>query len=398
MSRPESNLPDSPLVLGQLVTKLDVGGAENLAVQIANAHAAAGGTAHLISLLGPGPLSSRINPDVHVHYLGYRRESIRNPLRFVASIARGFRAIAGVVRTNGIQVLQTHLPDANLWGLAMDMTGRCASVVTIHNNVFFGGHKRNPVGKFLVRKAYGLFFRYCGAVVMCSEEVKKSVLEGLHIPENRRARVFAVTNGVAIPEKLSRAEVAALRARWEVEPGDTFLVAAGRFTEAKNFGCLIEAMGILKRRGLTPKLVIGGDGPQRPELEHAVDRHGLAAQVRLPGNLPDLTRLMQAADGLVMSSRWEGLPLVLLEAMSCGLPVVGTRIKGLSDTIEDGVQGLLVDVDDPSALADGMEKMMRDQEGARQMGDQGRRVVEKNFSFERVYGELTEVYRTALGA
>ena len=388
----DSRRENHPLpVLAELLTALTMGGAENLAVQIANAHAQHGGQAHLVVLSEPGPLSSRVDSRVKLHYLGYSRASIRNPLRFLVSVVRGFRLLSGVIADNRIEVMQTHLPDANLWGVVLAVFRKCRVYVTIHNNLFFGDRKRFGISKLVIGWAYRLMFRKCDGVIMCSEEVRNSVLEGLDCPLSDRERVHVVTNGVLPPEALAEGERATLRSRWSVGDGDFFLLAAGRFTDAKNFACLVAAVAALKNTGYFPKLVIGGEGPLRSAVIEQIGESGLAGQIQVPGNIPDLLKVMQVADCLALSSRWEGLPLVLLEGMIRGLPVVGTRIKGLMETVREGTDGYLVDVDDPDALAAAIAKLMDDRTSASQMGNAGREHVEEKYSFSRVYRELLEI-------
>ena len=95
--------------MAQIVESLGVGGAENLAVRIANALADRGHESHLIVMEGPGPLSPRIAASVHVHYLNYHRVSITNPVAFLISVWQGFRRVSGLLRAQDIQLLQSHL-------------------------------------------------------------------------------------------------------------------------------------------------------------------------------------------------------------------------------------------------------------------------------------------------
>jgi len=134
----------------------------------------------------------------------------------------------------------------------------------------------------------------------------------------------------------------------------------------------------------------------RSDLERQIAALGVGDVVDLPGNLFDLGDVMQAADLLAMPSRWEGLPMVLLEAMARRLPVVGTRINGLADIIEEGRHGYLVDVDDSLGLAAGIEKMFREPQTRRTMGDACRLLVEERFDFKRVYADLCRVYAQAM--
>ncbi len=379
-------------VLGELLTALGMGGAENLAVQIANTHARNGGQAHLIVMSGPGPLSDRVDPAVKLHYLGFARASIKNPFRFLFSVLKGYRLLAGVIAENGVEVLQTHLPDANLWGLVMALFKKCRVFVTIHNNVFFGEKQRSGINKWMLENSYRLMFRTCDGVVACSAEVKKSILKGLGDDAALRKRVHVVTNGVESPESMDQKTRLEIRSRWGIQDSDFFVVAAGRFTEAKNFACLVEAIALLRDRGYFPKAVIGGEGPLHSAVQARIEELDLGILVQVPGNIPDLGLLMQAADCLALSSRWEGLPLVLLEGMIRGLPVIGTRIKGISETIGNGVHGWLVEPDDPEAMAEVLAKFMDDPASAEEMGRAGKELVEDRFSFSRVYRELMDIF------
>ncbi len=384
------------LVVGHLLTDAGMGGAETYIALIANSHARRGRGSRIIVLSEPGPVSDHFDSGVRVEYLGYRRESIRNPFRFVGSVIRGYRLIAKAVKDQEIQVLQTHLPDTNMWGLALALTGRCKVVITIHNNKFLRGTEKKSFSNFMKLKAYRMMFRKCSAIVAVSGEVKKSLLSTLGVTGKDADAVVVVDNGVPVPEPLPEAAKAELRVKYCIGRDDFWIVAAGRLTEAKNFQCLVAAAAVLKRKGLPIRVLIGGVGHLRPDLERQITELGVSDLVNLPGNLHDLGDVMRAADLLAMPSRWEGLPMVLLEAMARRLPVVGTRINGLADTIEEGRHGYLVAVDDSEGLATGIERMIRRPEARRAMGRAGQELVREKFDFKRVYDDLCRVYEIAM--
>jgi glycosyltransferase involved in cell wall biosynthesis len=374
-----------------------MGGAETYLALIANAHAARGLGSRIVVLSEPGPVSERFAPEVEVEYLGYRRASIRNPLRFLVSVVRGYRLIARAVDRLGIEVLQTHLPDTNLWGLALSLTGRCRVVVTIHNNRFLRGVEERSFRSWAKLRAYRMMFRRCAAIVAVSAEVKKSLLATLGIDGDDADRVVVVDNGVPVPDPVSGDRRREIRARYGIGPDDRWVVAAGRLTEAKNFRCLVAAAALLKDQGRPVRVLIAGEGDLRGDLERQRADLQVEDLVALPGNREDLGEVMQAADLLAMSSRWEGMPMVLLEAMARGLPVVGTRINGLVDVIEEGRQGLLVEVDDAHGLAEAIGRLFAEPETRREMGRNARDLVLEKYDFRRVYQELCRVYDAAAG-
>lgn len=388
----------SRLRVAQLIESLEMGGAERLAVQIANARAAAGDLSHLIVLSGPGPLSQRIQPNVRVRYLDFRRASLGNPLAFGVSVTRGYRRLAKQIAQDSIDVLHTHLPEANFWGLCLAARGCCAAIATVHNNQeFHYGKADHPLRYRLRRWGYRQMLRRCAAVVAVSTEVRTSLVQELAVNDEEAGRIVVIPNGVEIPDPLPEAIQERTRARYGIPPGDPLVLAAGRLTEQKNFVALLEAVARLRSRRILCRVLIAGDGPQRAYLDRRLVEMKLEDQVSLTGNVDDLQDLMRAADVFVLSSLWEGLPLVLLEAMAAGLPVVGTRIKGIAEIVEDGVSGLLAEPGDVEGLARAIATLLGDGKRRGVYGAAGLEIVRHGYDFARVSRDLGTLYaRTAL--
>lgn len=140
----------------------------------------------------------------------------------------------------------------------------------------------------------------------------------------------------------------------------TRLVSVGRMVRTKGFDVLIRASYEMKCRGLIHRLVIIGDGPQRPELEGLIDSLGLRDIIRLPGYFGpgDVQRALREADAFVLPVVWdpilnvpEGIPVALMEAMAVGLPVVSARTAGIPELIDDGISGFLAKPGDSTDLA-----------------------------------------------
>jgi len=229
-------------------------------------------------------------------------------------------------------------------------------------------------------------------VVAVSEQVRQSFLKELGLTAEQAPRLVAVANGVPIPPPPSPAERQAVRARQGVGEGEALLLGVGRLCEQKNFGDLVAAAAHLREAGVPFRAVVAGDGPLRGDLEADIAQGGLQDTVTLLGAVDDVTPLLQAADMLVMPSLWEGLPLALLEAMACGLPVVGYAIDGLSDVVEDGRHGLLVPKGDTAALAAACRRLVEDPELRERLGRSGRELVEQRFGFDRTIEQLLELY------
>ena len=383
-----------PVVVAQLVETLGVGGAETLAVRIANAVAAAGDRSHLIVCGGPGPLSGSVSPAVSVTHLEHARASLVNPFAFAWSLRRGVALLRGAVAEHGVQVVQTHLPGANFWGLLLQMRGVAPVVATVHNNEEFRyGDADNRLLLGLRKAAYRRIVRSCPATVAVSAHVRESLASDLGLGPAAAARIRVVTNGVDIPAAPDPAVCARLRTELGVPPGAPLLLAAGRLGEQKNFGDLLKIAAALRTRSREFRLVIAGEGEQRGELERTVAELDLGERVRLAGLRPDLRQLMQAADLFLMTSLWEGLPLVLLEAMAAALPVVGYEVDGVREVVRAGETGLTVGVGSIDGFAAAVAGLLDDPARRRSRGRAGRDAAARDYGFDRTVAALRLLYQ-----
>lgn len=176
------------------------------------------------------------------------------------------------------------------------------------------------------------------------------------------------------------------------------ILSVGRLVPKKGFSTLIEALRILAQRRVDFTCDIFGDGPLRQPLESAAEHAGLAGQVSFRGahlqeDLVDAYRrasLFVLAPAMTQDGDRDGIPNVLVEAMACGVPVVSTRLSGIPELIEDGVEGLLVAPNDPRALAEAVERLLKDPMLGHTLGLAGRRKVEASFDLSRNTQQLAE--------
>jgi glycosyltransferase involved in cell wall biosynthesis len=168
---------------------------------------------------------------------------------------------------------------------------------------------------------------------------------------------------------------------------------------AKGHEDLLNALALL--RSQHPALLFCclfiGEGELREPLQAQVQALGLQGTVVFAGLRRDVPRLLAALDVMVMPSRWEGLPMALLEAMACARAVVATRVGGIPDVVVDGEHGLLVSPQDPPALAQALARVIEAPALRQQLGHAAREVVLQRFDAQRTSGAYEALYAQALG-
>jgi glycosyltransferase involved in cell wall biosynthesis len=149
---------------------------------------------------------------------------------------------------------------------------------------------------------------------------------------------------------------------------------------------------------LPGRLAIVGNGPLEGEVQEEIERLGIGDRVRWFPFRGSVSPYLAALDLFVLPSAWEALPLSLLEAMSCGLPILATRVGGSAEAVQDGVTGRVVDHGDEIELALALRDLLADREGLRRLGDAGRAVYEMRFRVDRMLDDTEALYRELLAA
>jgi glycosyltransferase involved in cell wall biosynthesis len=182
--------------------------------------------------------------------------------------------------------------------------------------------------------------------------------------------------------------------------GTLRLLGVGRLVEKKGFDTFVEACAELRRRGVAVEATIAGpDGPHGPAVRERIAALGLEDAVRLPGPLSQRELLEEYARASavclpcrIVGADRDGIPNVLVEAMACGTPVVTTAISGIPELVSDGVDGLLVEPDDPPQLAAAIAALNADRELAARLGAAGRATVRECFDGDRLARDLARLF------
>jgi glycosyltransferase involved in cell wall biosynthesis len=270
----------------------------------------------------------------------------------------------------------------------------CRRVVTFHDLTFFLLPERYPTTRRLYFQTITrLSARVADAVIVPSEAVRADVVRILGVPPGRLFAIPEAAGPAFRPQDTVAVE--AVRRRYGLE--GPFVLSVGSLEPGKNRERLLQAFARLRARGLAHTLVVAGQRAWRYEGEQPLaQRLGLADSVRFLGHVPqaDLPALYSAADLFAFPSLYEGFGLPALEAMACGTPVVASNVSAVPEVVGDAA--LQVSPLDVGALADAMERLLRDERLRADLRERGlKRAAE--FSWEKAARRTAEVYEWAAG-
>jgi glycosyltransferase involved in cell wall biosynthesis len=335
---------DPPLIC-LFIMNLAGGGAERVVVELANGFVKRNYDVDLVIVNRVGSLFPELSPRVNVHSLDHRRT------------LGGIWRLRSYLEKRRPSVVFSHITHTNV----ASIIARCLSryrpylVVVEHSHI---SHEVK-VSRGLARAACWIVpvaYRFADAIAVVAEEMRYTVAKAARLKADKIAVLY---NPVVTPKLFRRAAVPPSHP-WFAPGSDPVVLGAGRMVRQKNFPLLIQAFALLLQRRRA-RLVILGEGELRADLERMVQDLGISEYVDLPGFQDNPYPYMRRAGVFALSSDWEGLPGVLIEALACGCPVVATDCKsGPHEILRGGQFGYLVPPGDPQAFADALESALRD--------------------------------------
>ena len=330
-----------------------------------------------------------IEKGVPIHRLAALGREIR-PL----SDLRAFWALFRLMRRFRPAVVHTHSAKAGLLGrLAARLSGVPVVVHTFHGHVLRGyfGPLESALFKHL-EKALG---RRTHVLLAVSEAVKQDLV-ALGVARAEKIRVIPL--GLELERLSGELPRGGLRREAGFPDGAPLVGAVGRLVPVKDLGTFLAAAVLVRKSLPEVRFAIVGDGEARTSLQEEAARLGLSGVAFFHGWRRDMAAVFGDLDVVVNSSRNEGTPVALIEALAAGLPVVATRVGGTPDLLGDGARGLLVPAGDPAALAAAVLATLREPEAARRRAREGRRYVLGAHSAARLIGDVDGLYRELLAA
>jgi glycosyltransferase involved in cell wall biosynthesis len=302
--------------------------------------------------------------------------------------------LTGHLRTRHYQVVHTHNSKAGFIGRLSAKLARVPVIVhTVHGFAF---HQQEPPWRrFLFRNLERLASHWCDRMIFISQPLVDWASKEKIGRTSKMARIYS---GIEMDRfhPVSEQEKRRLRAKWGLGEQDAVIGIVSKLWEGKGHDLLIRTFKEIRKELPQARLVIVGEGHLMESLKTLVSQLQLSDAVIFTGFLEDIPQIIATFDVAVLPSYFEGMGRVLLEAMAMEKPVVGTRVGGIPDLIEEDLNGFLVSPGNKKELASAVLKILSDKGLAAKMRQEGRKKMADRFSAESMVRSIEKVYSDLL--
>lgn len=355
-------------------------GAENMVAQLVKALAVQGVSNAVGVFYGLGNSNREVLKAVQGHVF----DDVIFPCRKRLDIS-AILALRRYILKNDIDIVHSHKYKTNLYSLVAVLGTHCKLISTCHN----------WLGNSLKMKFYAALdkqvLRAFDVAVGVSTTVERELIK--YLPRNK---VRKIENGVDLG-KFSNLDHTKNETKQELGlTGRTVVGYVGRLSEGKGIQFLIKALVDLIQQKPNVSCLIVGDGEYSLQLKALAQALGLSDKVLFTGRRNDVPRLYSAMDIFVLPSLEEAFPMVILEAMATGVPVVATGVGDIPRIIEDGSTGLIVKSRSSEALSQALTFVLENQDQVQDMATEARRVVEQNYSSDIMARRYKDVYKQVI--
>lgn len=358
----------------QVIDGMNIGGAETLLVDLVRRLREAGHDVQ-VAYSSPGPMSARLT-EMGVTLTRLPRLARVDPVLL-------FR-LMNLMRREKPDLVHTHLFKSDLHGrIAARLTGVPVVISTAHNNDSWAR-------RALLGWLYGRTSMLADRIIAVSEEVREYQLKHTFIPPEK---IVTIDNGVDMRRFDGQEDAGrAVRAEFGIDSDAPLVGIIGRLSEQKDHATFLQAAARIRAELPKARFLIVGDGALRGALIEQARSLGLGEAAIFAGLRSDIPAVMAALDVLVFSSRWEGLPVTLLEGMAAGKPVVSTAVGGVPGVVGESESALLVPPGMASLLADAVVRVLRDPQLARKLSAAARTRVREKYSLDSMLDRTLALY------
>ncbi|MHA1771844.1 MAG: N-acetyl-alpha-D-glucosaminyl L-malate synthase BshA [Candidatus Thorarchaeota archaeon] len=373
-----------------------VGGSGYVATRLGQHLAEMGHTIHFISYQRPFSLMWEQTPRVYVDLVDNFDYPLFKDVGSPYSMALASKMVK-IVRGANLDLIHSHyaIPHAMSAFMTREITGT-PYVVTLHgSDVHTLGidPAYRPVVKYVIEKA--------NAVTAVSEFLREKAYKELGIEREIEVipnfiDVSKFTHLEGIHLTVESGCVALRNDTQNIDPEEKVILYASNFRPVKRVVNLIDVMRIVVDHHPRTRLIIAGDGPTRIDVERRIEKLNLCDNVHLLGIKSNMREIMCSADLFVLNSTLEGMPLVLLEAMSCRLPVITTPAGGIPELVRPGIDGMVTKTFEPEELAGLIIELLENDVKREAFGKAGRKRVEQSFAASKIVPMYEQVFQSVL--
>ena len=399
---PSDSQQATPARVARIITRLNIGGPSIQAARLTTALEPFGFTTRLLHGrlgIGEGDMTYLLPAGANTAFIDTLCRPL-SPIDDLRAIVRVYREL----RQWQPHIVHTHMAKAGLVGrlatvgynLTRGSAPRARVVHTYHGHVLEGYF--NPLMTRVFITIERLLARVSHRIVAISPAIRRELLDVYRIGRAEQYRVVALGFDLAPFAAIDDRARAEARRVLDIPGGAVVVATVGRLTAIKQHRRFLEAFRVAAGAHPEALALIAGDGERRVELETQARSLGIADRVRFLGWRRDLPTIYGATDVFLLTSRNEGTPVALIEAMASGVPGVSTDVGGVQDVIGTPATGILAPSGDVAALAAGVSRLLADRDEREAMGARARQRVLARYGIERLVAEIAALYRDVLDA
>jgi len=296
-----------------------------------------------------------------------------------------------------IDIVHTHTIRGNFYARIASVLSQRAmmSLTSVHSFIVdeLKGSTEDGLRNLLLAKRELYTSKLVDHFIPVSDKIKGRLLES-GIPDSK---ITVIENGVEMPDlSLAHIHDKSVRKEFSIDHDEAIIGIVGRLVPLKNHSLFLEAARRVLNTNPSTKFLVVGDGVLLNSLKNKAKDLNIDKNVIFTGWRNDVQRLLCAVDIYTICSLIEGMNISVLEAMACAKPVIGTRVKGISEIVLNNETGFLVPSSNVTSLAEAMIKLINDREMSRKMGLKGRQLVEKNYSVDKMIQKIVNLYEDLL--
>lgn len=377
----------SPTSILFLITSLEYGGAQTQLIPIAIKLKRMGWHISIVSMRPPEAFIEELhNADISVESLDMPK-GIPDP--------RAVFKLASLIRKWKPQIVNSHMFHANLLARVTRLLVKIPVLISTAHNI----NEKSSVQENLSKASwFEIAYRLTDPLSdMTTTICQAGVDRYIQVKAVPKEKILYIPNTVDT-NRFQQNYGLRNKLRTSLNLGDRFTwLAIGRFEQQKDYSTMLSAFSVILKRHPHALLLICGTGSLEDEIKNLIISLNIKDNIRMLGIRKDIPQLMNAADAYVMSSAWEGMPIVLLEACATGLPIIATDVGGNSEVVIHGQNGFLSPAKDASALAAYMDRLMSlSPTEYKNMGQRGIDIVDKHHRLDELVLVWQTLYQNAL--